>query len=228
MIIDSVRDMMSGVLIDPQCGFRAFLNPNKPYLMCMEKSGYTDKVGERVTELEYSASELKDMGAEGTKLLIYFNPEGKNCAKQLETAKTAMLDSQKNNMPFFLEIVTYGNEKNKKSRSEYVIKSLEQFLCSDIRPDVFKLEYPDDAKSCKKITEMLGGIPWILLTRGENYKIFKKQLKDALANGAKGFLAGRAIWQEISEYPKKESKQYFLETVARVRFKEICDMALGE
>lgn len=222
MIIDATRNDFSGVLIDPDWGLKAFENPDKPYLLCIEKTGYSEEKGERTTELGYSVSELKEMGASGIKILLYFNPEASNSSVQLETAKKVLNDCHAANLPLFLEIVTYGNEAFAKDRSEWVLRSVDAFLKANIIPDVFKLEYPGDGESCKKISSMLNGTPWILLTRGEPYEVFLEQLKIAFANGAVGFLAGRAIWQEIANYDNDIDREHFLNTIAAERFKEIC------
>ena len=273
MIIESVQDQFSGVLIDAEWGLPAYATASarqarlrsKPYLLPLEKSGYlpatpatapdmpdgsrggrgglawragTDKKGDRITELGYTAKQLKEMGAGGTKLLLYFNPESATCGQQIKTAKKALDDSRKNEMPFFLEIVTYGNEELGKSRSEWVLRSLEILLKNKIVPDVWKLEYPASAKatageagsleSCKKITELVASTPWILLTRGESFEVFAKQLQDAVSAGAVGFLAGRALWQEIGDYQTDEEKRNFLNDVVADRFAKISKIVLGK
>ncbi|KKP59393.1 MAG: Tagatose-bisphosphate aldolase [Candidatus Magasanikbacteria bacterium GW2011_GWC2_34_16] len=227
-IIDATRENFSGVLLDPDWGYHAYTNPDKPFLLSLEKSGYTDIAGERNTVLQYSAIQLVGWGASGAKLLVYFNPVAKKeMEHQIEVTRQALEDCQKNNLPLFLEIVTYGNEALDKSRAEWVLESLQQFISAGIKPDVWKLEYPGSAAACAEITKLVGDTPWILLTRGEDYEIFKEQLKIALANGAVGFLAGRAIWQEIKNFDTIKLKQDFLNTVAAKRFKEICEIALG-
>lgn len=233
MIIEAAQDQFSGVLIDAEWGLPAFAKamagkPAKRYLLPLEKSGYAETAGDRITELQYSAAEIKSMGASGAKLLLYFNPESTTCDQQLQTAQTALADAHTNNLPFFLEIVTYGNEELGKSRSEWVLRSVEMLLENSIVPDVWKLEYPGDKKSCKKITELVGKTPWILLTGGETFKIFAKQLKDAVAAGAVGFLAGRALWQEIAEHKTDEAKKFFLETTVKERFRIISEIVLAE
>ncbi len=227
MIIESVQDQFSGVLIDLDWGLPGYKNKTKPYLLPLEKSGYTEAEGEKVTELGYSAKELKEKGASGAKLLLYFNPEAKSVAQQIATAKSALADSHANEMPFFLEIVTYGNEELGKSRAEWVLRSLEILLNENVIPDVWKLEYPGDAQSCQKITELVGVTPWILLTRGDSFEHFAKQLADAVAGGAVGFLAGRALWQEIGDYKTEEEKKEFLNTVVADRFRKISEICLS-
>ncbi len=226
MIIEAVQDQFSGVLIDAEWGLPGY-NKKKPYLLPLEKSGYTDKKGDRITELGYTAKQIKDLGATGAKLLLYFNPDSKTCDQQIATTKKALADAHENNLPFFLEIVTYGNEELGKSRSEWVLKSLEILLENGVVPDVWKLEYPGDAESCKKISELVGPTPWILLTRGDSFEHFAKQLQEAVAGGAVGFLAGRALWQEISDYKTEPEKKEFLNTVVADRFKKISAICLS-
>lgn len=225
-IINATRADFSGVLIDPAWGLPAYSNPDRPFLLCLEKTGYTEEAGERLTELEYDVRQLKQWGASGAKLLLYFNPEGQSYERQLSTARRALEDAHAAGLPLFLEIVTYGNEVLGKPRFEWVLRSVRACLDGGIRPDVFKLEYPGDKKSCAEITRMLGDIPWILLTRGETFRVFKKQLKRAVAAGAVGFLAGRAIWQEIGKYTDPRKRQKFLDTKVRKRFKKVCEIAL--
>jgi tagatose 1,6-diphosphate aldolase len=227
MIIESVQDQFSGVLIDSDWGLPAYKSKNKPYLLPLEKSGYTEKAGDRITELGYSAGEIKEMGASGAKLLLYFNPESTTCDQQITTAAKALADAHQNNLPFFLEIVTYGNEELGKTRAEWVLRSLQMLLKENVVPDVWKLEYPGDLESCKKISQIVGQTPWILLTRGEKFAVFEKQLQDAVASGAVGFLAGRALWQEIPDYKTEPEKKEFLNTVVADRFKKISEICLS-
>ena len=226
MIIEATQDQFSGVLIDAEWGLPAYKSKNKPYLLPLEKSGYTDKEGDRVTELEYSAAQIKNMGASGAKLLLYFNPESAACDQQIKIAKQALEDSHENDLPLFLEIVTYGNEELGKSRSEWVLRSVQMLIDENIIPDVWKLEYPGEKTSCVKVNELVGKTPWILLTRGESFEVFAKQLQDAVAAGAVGFLAGRALWQEIGYYQTDDEKKNFLNTVVADRFRTISEIVL--
>jgi len=223
-IIDSVSDLMSGALVDPDWGLPAMQNVAAPYLLCMEASGYTDAAGERNTELKYSGAEIKKMGAKGAKLLLYMNPWGTNVAHQVQVAKEAAKDASKAGLPFFLEIVTYGKEADGGRRGEAIMLSILALSDAGVVPDVYKLEYPGTPADCANITARLGKTPWILLTRGESYAIFRNQLRAAVQAGAVGFLAGRAVWQEIPEYPSGATREKFLQEVVRARFKEICEI----
>jgi tagatose-1,6-bisphosphate aldolase len=76
-ILKTLVNMASGVLVDVKTGLPAYQlvdkAQNKPLVLAIEKSGYVEKEGERLTELAYTVSQLKKLGAQAIKLLIYFN-----------------------------------------------------------------------------------------------------------------------------------------------------------
>ena len=232
-IISSLRDQYSGLLLDPEYGLPAYQQfvgneSSKPYLLAVEESGYRDLPEGRITELEYSPTQVKEMGAGGVKLLLYFDPQAPLASCQLASARDVLEDVRSLKLPFFLEIVTYSSDQSITTTkpSEPVIASLETFLAAGIRPDVFKLEYPGDQNACQQVTELLGETPWILLTRGVDYSEFKENLKIACQAGCRGFLAGRSIWQGAVGLTGKELTDH-LEKVIRPRFAEISQIALA-
>lgn len=223
-IVNSVKNQFSAVLLDQEYGLPAF-DKSKPFLLPIEKSGYTDQLGERLTEVGYTVADLKNDGASGAKILIYFNPHLSTAQSQLETAKKVLDECRQNNFPLFLEIVTYvsGNEDIKLLRSGLVLDSVRVFIESGIIPDVWKLEYPGSFEACSQINKLVGDTPWILLTRGDSFETFREELKEAVRAGAKGFLAGRALWQEVCSL-KGEEKQNFLEKTLPQRFQQISEI----
>lgn len=223
-IIEALEDQFSSLLIDQDYGLPAYLSRSKPFLLPVEKSGYKDENGERITELEYSVQQLIDFGALGAKLLIYFNPNLHSATKQIETAKKVLQDCNEHNFPLFLEIVTYELSGQNDIRSYNVLAGLRMLMVSGVMPDVWKLEYPGSFNSCKQITELVGKTPWILLTRGDSFDHFVSQLKDAIKGGAQGFLAGRALWQEVCRMEGGE-KERFLKQTLPARFKTISELA---
>lgn len=226
-IITAVEGQMSGVLIDADYGLPAYQGFTKPFLLPMEKSGYGDDHGERTTELMYSAKQLKEWGAAGAKLLLYFNPRLASADSQLQVAREAVDEAHASGLPLFLEIVTYDPADEKAPvQSALVIESLEKLLTAGVVPDVWKLEYPGDDASCAKVTSLVGKVPWILLTRGEQFETFTMQLKIASQAGARGFLAGRALWQEVCTLDG-EAKQTFLTQTLPARFKKTADISVN-
>ncbi len=228
-IIKSIEDQFSALLIDETWGLEAYREDHlsKPFLLPLEKSGYTDAAGERVTEIEHQASELVSLGASGAKVLFYFNPGGATAVNQLATAKKVVDDCRANNLPLFLEIVTYTSEgKDYTQDAETIYNSVKAFMDFGAVPDVFKLEYPENLEGCKKITELLNERPWILLTNPDTFPEFQNHLKNGIIAGASGFLAGRAIWKEICSLSGEEKERFLSETLPN-RFREISEIAKG-
>lgn len=227
-IIESVKDQFSALLIDNEYGLAAYVSKEKPFLLPIEKSGFKAVEGERLAELEYEAGELKNMGASGIKLLLYFHPQYISAESQLNAAREVLHDAMVNNLPLFLEIVVYkkDGELSLEERVELELRSIEQFLQSEVRPDVFKLQYPGSREACKKVTKLLGDTPWILLTGGDDFEVFKWQLREAVEAGCKGFLAGRALWKEVMKF-EGQDRSDFLKNTLPARFEEISEVCLN-
>jgi tagatose-1,6-bisphosphate aldolase len=112
-------------------------------------------------------------------------------------------------------------------REKIVLESLKMFTRHDIFPDVFKLEYPGNSLGCQTISATIQlterQIPWILLTMGSSFDDFVTQLKEASIRGCSGFLAGRAVWQEVCAMQGEEKQKFLKETLPK-RFKIISDI----
>lgn len=227
-IIEALEDQFSSLLIDQDYGLPAYLSRSKPFLLPVEKSGYSNQSGERITELEYSVQQLIDFGASGAKLLLYFNPSLSSTSQQVEIAKKTLKDCKNCDFPLFLEIVTYTPDNLayhlEGVRTNLVVESVKVLLDNDVVPDVWKLEYPGSLDACRQVTGTVGDTPWILLTRGDPFEHFVSQLKDAIRAGAQGFLAGRALWQEVCRL-EGEEKERFLKQTLPARFKTIAELA---
>lgn len=223
-IIGAIKDQISGMLIDEVYDIPADMQKGIPFLLPLEKTGYSDQAGERVTELEKTVEEIKTLGASGAKLLLYSNPFLPSAIKQLELAKKVIDECKEQDFPLFLEIVTYEKEGKEEQREKLVLGSLNMFVNAAVYPSVWKLEYPGNLEACKVITERVGNTPWILLTRGVTFDEFLPQLKDAISSGAVGFLAGRALWQEVCSL-QGDAKQKFLQETLPQRFRVIVDIA---
>lgn len=232
-IISPITDQMSGLLIDPVHGLPAYENAFKdkdkaPFLLCLEESGYDSQSDGRYTKLQYTTAEHKSLGAKGVKLLIYFNPFLEESAQhQLAISKQALADAHENDLPIFIEIVSYSSDQVKAKTPDLIFGALKMFLENGIRPDVFKLEYPGSVDDCKKITEIIGETPWILLTRGARFSLFQRQLQEAILGGAVGFLAGRALWQEALSISGEKQNDFLINELPR-RFEQLSEIVLGK
>jgi sulfofructosephosphate aldolase len=64
------------------------------------------------------------------------------------------------------------------------------------RPSLYKCQAPrqgDVVARCREITGVLP-VPWVVLSQGVPFDEFPQAVEDACKGGARGFLAGRALW----------------------------------
>lgn len=67
----------------------------------------------------------------------------------------------------------------------------------------FILQYPNDPLSCATLTTQLD-VPWVVSDNNLDYDVFKEHLRDALENGASGFMVGESLFKEIESMRKKD------------------------
>jgi len=231
-IIGPLAKHFSGALIDPVYGLAAYKQVFEgqdgipPFLLSLEESGYEQEGADRYSKLQYKASELRAWGASGAKLLLYFDAKGKSAGHQTDVAKFALRDAQTENLPLFLEIVTYGKDREKSGVAKATINAMQMLKKAGVAPAVWKLEFPGSDKACAQVTKEAQGAPWILLTRGASFGQFTRELETAMQNGAAGFLAGRAVWQEVMNFQGAKQEQFLAETVPN-RFAQISRIALS-
>jgi tagatose 1,6-diphosphate aldolase len=167
------------------------------------------------------------MGASAVKLLLYYNPGSSTASQQEDYMAKAAEECRAHDIAFLVEPMTYhivdgpkkGTPEFAKLKPEMVIETARK-LCP-LGMDVLKAEFPDDpdhekdesvmADHCRQLTEA-AGIPWVLLSAGVDYDTFELQTRIACENGASGFLAGRAIWQEAPGLPQGEQDGFLSST----------------
>lgn len=232
-IIKALYNQFSALLVDVETGLPAYrkhehhwIGAAKPYLLAIEKTGYEDQSGERVTHLEHTVKQLKDNGAAGIKMLLFFHPHATTVHRQIDIAQRVYFDCKKYNLPFFIEPLTYQIAGDKNLKPDIVVEMVEMLLKAGIGGDVYKIEFPGDAPSCTEITQMLRKIPWILLTKGDKFETFVSGLRVAASHGCVGFLAGRSLWQDFTKVPQNKREEFF-QTVVRDRFKLISEIVLS-
>lgn len=95
---------------------------------------------------------------------------------------------------------------------------------------LISLEYPGSPLQAATVTAELD-VPWVLASADGTYAAFKEELREVVENGAKGFLVGKSLWQEIGNLkqgdmsPDKKAIASFLQTEARDRLIELSRIA---
>ncbi len=247
-LLNALAPHSSAILIDPIFGASpalkgSHISGTQGFLVSLEATGYTDSEGDRVTTVAegWGVDKIKRMGASAVKILLYYNPGSATAEQQEQFIVQAAEDCRTNDIPMLVEPMTYsisdgpnkGTAEFAELKPEMVIETARR-LCP-LGIDVLKAEFPDDpdfendeskmADHCRQLTEV-AEVPWVLLSAGVGYDTFNLQTRLACENGASGFLAGRAIWQEAPGLPEAD-QQHFLATTAVGRLEELTAIANG-
>ena len=245
-LLSALAPHSSAILIDPVFGAAPALkgghiSGTQGFLVSLEATGYTDSEGDRVTTAAdgWSVGKIKRMGASAVKILLYYNPGSSTASQQQEFILRAAEECRQHDIPLLVEPMTYhivdgpkkGTAEFAERKPDMVVETARQ-LCP-LGIDVLKAEFPDDpdfeedeakmADHCRQLTGA-AEVPWVLLSAGVDYDTFELQTRLACENGASGFLAGRAIWQEAPGLPEGEQDQ-FLSSTARDRLGELTSIA---
>ena len=97
-------------------------------------------------------------------------------------------------IPLFLSLTYhYDDPTNRKSLKE-MLRSFHKRLNRALPPFhyIWKFEYPGSLDGCKRITEIINGKPWVLLSAGLQYDKYREALKNSMLAGASGF-AGAGV-----------------------------------
>ncbi len=247
-IVSHLAPATSAVLLDPVYSAGQAIAggelPGHIGLVCaMEEQGYLDSPYSRRTPLlaGWSVAKAKRLGANGVKLLLFYNPDASPAAKAQERLVRSMAgDCRRYEMAFFLEPITYsadpavkkGSPEFAAQRRRLVIETVRRL--SPLGPDVMKIEFPLDvhyepdqgvwAEACAELNEA-ARVPWTLLSAGDDFEVFRQQLRVACQAGCSGFVAGRAIWQKAVALVGREQAE-FLDGDACRRVLELREIAV--
>ncbi|OOF58796.1 tagatose 1,6-diphosphate aldolase [Rodentibacter genomosp. 2] len=225
LVSQELTPYASAILLDPEFGWQAAEVKEEKcgLIMAYEKTGYDkNKVG-RFPDLvdAVSVKQLKEKGADAVKLLIYIDVDESVAINNVKTAFVERVGSEclAEEMPFFLEILTYDSEVSDKKayaklKPHKVIESMKLFSDKRFNVDVLKVEVPVDmnyvqgyaegetvyseaeAKAFFKQQSECTHLPFIFLSAGVSSRLFQETLIFAKQAGSNfnGVLCGRATW----------------------------------
>lgn len=228
-VSEELTPYASSILLDPEYGLPAAKKraASSGLLLAYEKTGYDANEKGRLPDLLpiWSAKRLKEEGAEAVKLLLYYDVDEGASINEQKHAFVERLGSEceAEDIPFFMEIVTYDASLNEEKSAEYaklkphkVLKSMEIFSKDRYNIDVLKMEVPvnmnyvegyakgesvyskTEAAKFFKAQSDATHLPYIFLSAGVSAELFQETLKFAKESGAKfnGVLCGRATWRD--------------------------------
>lgn len=230
----------SAVLLDVNYGARQAVNSfavprGVGLIVRVEASRDAGLPGE--FEPGWNVAKIKRMGGTAVKLLVYMDVEDAKATKaQMAFVKRVAEDCGKEDILLMIEELSYPRKGEDKKTPAYVARRPNNIFRSAelIGPyaDILKLEFPADIRNDsqeiieKNLIQLNKAAirPWVLLSAGEKFDLFAKQVELAMKAGCSGTMAGRAIFQEYFDVNTPEEQRRFLETTGVERMKKLGDI----
>jgi tagatose-1,6-bisphosphate aldolase len=196
------------ILLDPVCAVprvvnEAVLPRDVALLIGLDASGYdTDSEGHYLSRLApgINARRVRELGGTGGKIMVYLRADRPHAnTHNMAIVKQCIEDFRREDLLLVVEFLTYRLPGEDAAAYKAVFpKLIEQGtrLCLDAGAKVLKLPFPGTAQACAAITAMCGPVPWSVLSAGVDHETFLGQVEVAMANGAAGVIAGRALWKD--------------------------------
>lgn len=255
LVSKELTQYASAILLDPIYGLKAtkVKNENAGLLLAYEVTGYDNDTPGRLPRLlpNWSAKRIVEEGADAVKILLYYDIDESDEINDQKKAFVERIGSEcmGEDIPFFLEIVTYDSKITDAKSKEYakikhrkVIESMKLFSEDRYNVDVLKVEVPvnmafvegygedvlytkEEAKKYFKEQSDATNLPFIFLSAGVSAKLFRDTLVFAHEAGSKynGVLCGRATWAGgVEEFFKSEEDgKKWLETQGKQNIEEL-------
>ena len=229
----------SSILLDPEYGLpaAAVRAQEAGLLLAYEKTGYDASTPGRLPDLLsiWSVKRLKEAGADACKFLLYYDVDESDEINDQKHAFIERIGSecQAENLPFFLELVSYDATISDATSKEYAIKKphkviemMKEFSKPCYGVDVLKVEVPVNMNFVKgyasgevihtqaeaanffKEQAEATNLPFIFLSAGVKAALFQETLRFAKDAGStfNGVLCGRATWADGVETYITEGK----------------------
>jgi sulfofructosephosphate aldolase len=207
---DLVRHLANhapAILLDPEVALPAIVDDgvlarDTALVVGMDASGSETVEGLKYTRFVPGATarRVRDLGGDAAKMLFYTRPDRQgDDSRLLRDLEGAVEDCAREGVLLIVELLTYALEgesaEDYRARfADLVAGGAELAVAHGAK--VLKLQYPGDAAACAAVTEAAQGVPWAVLSAGVDHETFVGQVATAMANGASGAMAGRALWKD--------------------------------
>lgn len=229
-LVDTIGRQSSAVLLDPDVSLpdvvdRDVLARDVGLLVRIEADGHEEEDGLRRSGLitGLGADGARALGATAAKVMVFLRADREDLdGYTADVVRAALEDCARADLLCVMELMTYRLDDESPeefaARKEDLVVDGAVFL-QECGTKVLKLEYPGSADGCRRVTDAID-VPWAVLSAGVDHEAFCEQLRNAMAGGADGFIAGRSLWKEAVGRPSAERRQ-FLDGVGRARMEEL-------
>ena len=238
-VVGALQTEISGVLLDPVLSaaqaISAGMLKHVGLLVELEKADYNLNPLPLTVEIDerWSVEKIKRMGADGVKLFFYYHPDDTaHAEKQEAIIRQVVADCAALDIPLFAEPIIYANPQGAQAFPRVVIESAKRINALGV--DILKLEFPVDvrhqpdesvwADACTELAESVN-IPWVLLSAGEDFETYARQVKIACETGAAGYMVGRAVWGDAARIVSAAERIQWLQSEGKRRMQTLAEIA---
>src|SRR3954447_10843021 len=212
-VTEVLSEESSAILLDPEYGLEASKkrSPHCGLLLAYEMDGYENPRPNRMLALmpDQSVRRLRDLGAEGIKILLHYSPDDPPAANDEKCALIERIGNECDalDLPFFLEPVSYdpdGLEPRSlefaTQKPQWVVDMITEFSKNFYKVDVLKVEFPvvasyvegssvycgqqayskEEALDWFRVADAAAQRPYIFLSAGVSSPEFLESLRLAL------------------------------------------------
>lgn len=151
----------------------------------------------------WNAERAAEMGADAVKISVYYDPDGDMAAAE-QFVTDVVGQCRAVGLPLFCEPLALYEDPADRRRA--VLEGVRRL--GPLGAEVLKLQFPvmpeagrhapeEWAEACAEV-DRSSPVPWVILSEGSDFGLFRDQVRVACAAGASGFLGGRAIWRELA------------------------------
>lgn len=200
----------SGVLVDHQFGWQPVVDAGVTAPSCGLISSAdhfvpseTELVADAVLDPTVDFDRVREQGAVAVKLLVVWRPETDPGLRR-EPVTEFVRRARAAGLVSIIEPVTRAPRAGGRwDREEDIVAAAVEL--GQLGADVYKAEVPtfghgtdeEIDKHCRRITEAVAGGDWVVLSSGVAADRFPEAVRIACGAGARGFLAGRAVWASV-------------------------------
>lgn len=195
------------ILLDPEVALPrvvddATLARDTALVVGMDASGFETVDGLRYTRYVdgMTARGVRDLGGDVAKMLFYLRPDRQGADSRVgDEIRDLAKACEEEGLLLIVEVLTYRLEDESEEDYQGAFPQLvadAARIAVECGAKVLKLPYPGSAEGSAAVTAAASGVPWAVLSAGVDHATFIRQVETAVANGARGAMAGRSLWKD--------------------------------
>src|SRR2546426_2036398 len=244
-VTEALAPLASGYLLDPEFGVAPAINrfalPGRTgLLVALEQSGYEKRGNWRLTTLldGWNVEKVKRLGASAAKLLVFFNPDAPReiVDHQVKVVQSIADECQRLDLTFVCEPMSYPVDESEEAfahhKADTVIRTAEAL--GPLGIDVLKAEFPGDPKvttnpdelrkNCERLSRATK-VPWVVLSAGADFNVFRGLVEVACHGGASRVLPGRGVWEDAFRGKNPPAQMGYVRTQGGRDFQGLAGLA---